>query len=155
MSFSSLNFLHFERISPILIPGVSSIIILEFPIILADSTMLAHSLSLKSPIRIFWELTIEFWERIRLISCSLDISKLKMATGILCLTATVSVTFNTNAVLPTDGRAAIRIKSDGCKPDSCVSSFLKPVSIPVMVPLVWAACSILSKTFNTICLTGT
>ena len=96
-----------------LIPGVSSMIMLELPIILADSTMFAHSLSLKSPFLIFCELTIEFCEIIRLISCSLDISKLNMATGMLCFTATVSVIFKTKAVLPTDGLAAISIISDG------------------------------------------
>ena len=136
-----------------LIPGVSSIIIFELPIILADSTMLAHSLSVKSPIRIFCELTIEFCDKIRLTNCSLDISKLNIATGILCFTAIVSVRLSTNAVLPTEGLAAISIRSDGCSPDNWVSSFLNPVSKPVIVPLVWAACSILSNTLRTICLT--
>ena len=103
---------------------------------LADSTIFSHSLSLKSPIRIFCELTIEFCEITRFISCSLDISKLNIATGILCFTAIVSVKLSTKAVLPTEGLAAIRIKSEGCRPDNCLSSLANPVSKPVIEPFV-------------------
>mgnify|MGYP003049469229 CR=1 FL=1 len=42
-----------------------------------------------------------------------DISRLKMATALFFLNAIYCAMFRTNAVLPMDGRAAIRMKSDG------------------------------------------
>ena len=67
----------------------------------------------------------------RLINCSLDISRLKIAVVIFLFMQTFCAIFNTKAVFPIEGRAAIKIKSDGCKPAVLWSKSIKPVSRPV------------------------
>ena len=42
----------------------------------------------------------------------------------------------TKAVFPIPGRAAIIIKSDGCQPEVILSSFSKPVAIPLKPSLL-------------------
>ena len=62
-SFSSLYFLHLERSSAILIPGVSSMIRLEFPTTPALSISFSHSASARLPVRRCWESTLDSMEK--------------------------------------------------------------------------------------------
>ena len=90
---------------------------LELPIVPMPSTTASQSESVSVPVRSFWESTFDSIDSIRLTSCSFDISRLNTMQGSPFLTATCSTTFRTNAVLPIEGRAAIKIKSDGWNPD--------------------------------------
>ncbi len=99
-----------------LMPGVSSMIRLDLPICAALSINCSHSASDKLPVRRCWESTWDSMENRRFTSCSLDISRLNIATVLFCLNATYSATFRTNAVFPMEGLAATRIKSEGCSP---------------------------------------
>ena len=114
---SSLYFRHLDRISAILIPGVSSMIRLERPMISAPSTSFVQSSSFRLPVRIFCESTCDSIARSRFTSCSFDISRLNIATVTSLRNAIYCAMFRTNAVLPIEGRAAIKTRSDGCIPD--------------------------------------
>ena len=91
----------------------------------------------------------------RFISCSFDISSEKIATVPLLRIVTYSAIFSARAVLPIEGRAAIRIRSAGCRPAVRLSRSWKPVATPVTLPLVRAASSIFAIASMTIRLTGT
>ena len=80
--------------------------------ILALSTISLHSWSERSPVLSFCESTLEFMARIRLASCSFDISRENMAVVTFFLTVTYSAILRAKAVLPIDGLAAIRIRSE-------------------------------------------
>ena len=118
MSFSSLYFLHLERISVTDIPGVSSMIIGEAATVPALSIRRSQSPDCRRPVRISWASTLDSMASIRLTSCSWDISRLKITVGIWFFTQICWTRFRANAVLPIDGLAAIRIRSEGCSPDS-------------------------------------
>ena len=85
--YSSFTFLHLERSSIMEMPGVSSIISLEFPMVPIPSTTASQSESDRVPVLSFWESTLDSMESIRLTSCSLDISRLNTMQGIFFLTA--------------------------------------------------------------------
>ena len=55
-------------------------------------------------------------ENIRFTSCSLLISRLKIAMVRFFLNATFLARFSISAVFPMEGRAAISIRSEGCSP---------------------------------------
>ena len=114
--FSILSFLHFERISLTDIPGVSSMMSVDSPSILALSTSSPHSLGFKEPVRMDCASIFEFMESKRLANCSLDISRLKNTVGIRSFTTTCSAILSARAVLPMEGRAASRSRSDFWKP---------------------------------------
>jgi len=99
-----------------LIPGVSSITKADSPRITVLSVRSRHSWSSSCPVRIFCESTWEFMEIKRFASCTRDISRLNITVVMLFLIATFSAIFNTNAVFPIEGRAAIKIRSDFCNP---------------------------------------
>ena len=112
----SFSLRHFERSSDAVIPEVSSMTRFVLPTRRTLSTSLDQSSSSSSPVRIFCESTREFMDKIRLTSCCLLISRLNIAIVLLLCIEMYSTKFNTNAVLPIAGRAAIRIRSDFCKP---------------------------------------
>ena len=130
-SLFCFNFLHFERRSATVIAELSSTKIGASAITSVLSMILSHSSSTSCPVWIFWEFTRESRAIIRVTSCSFDISRLKIATGILFFTATWCAILSTNAVLPIAGRAATRINSDPCRPVSILSRSMNPVGTPV------------------------
>ena len=85
---SSFIFLHLLRNSVMLMPGVSSMISLEFPMMPIPSTTASQSASVRLPVRSFWESTLDSIESIRFTSCSLDISRLNTIQGRPFRTAT-------------------------------------------------------------------
>ena len=89
----------------------------EFPIIPAPSISFAQSSSCRFPVRILWESTLDSRANRRFTSCSLLISRLKMATDRSFRKAIYWAIFSTNAVFPMDGLAATRIRSEGCRPE--------------------------------------
>ena len=93
-----------------------------------------HSSLVSSPTRAFWESRLASEQSILCISWFLDISKEKKATVFLALMATLAAIFRVKAVLPILGRAATRIKSDGCRPEVRLSKSVKSVGIPVKPP---------------------
>ena len=152
---SILNFLHLLRSSPIEIPGVSSMISFELPILPAPSIRFSQSASCRLPVRSFWASTLDSRANRRLTSCSFDISSENMAAHKCSWMVMCWAKLRTKAVLPIEGRAAIRIRSEGCKPAVCLSKSMKPVGIPVTTPRCFDACSIFAMAFITTCLIGT
>ena len=67
----------------------------------------------------------------RRASCSLDISREKIATGIFASRAAYCAIFRAKAVFPMLGRPAMIIKSDFCNPEVISSIFSNPVGTPV------------------------
>ena len=78
-----------------------------------------------------------FAQTILCTSCSADISIVKMATVSFALSAALTAISMASAVFPIDGRPAMIMKSDGCKPEVRWSSFVKPVDTPEATPLSW------------------
>ena len=115
---SSLYFRHFDLISEIEIPEVSSMIILELPIVPAPSISFSQSVSVRLPVLNTWASTWDSREKRRFTSCSLDISRLKIATARFWRNATCWAILSTNAVFPMEGRAAISTRSERWSPDS-------------------------------------
>ena len=72
-------------------------------------------------------------QSMRCMSCSLLISSEKKATLPPCR-PTYEAMLSVKAVLPIDGRAATRMRSDACRPLVRRSRSLKPVGRPVMPP---------------------
>ena len=70
------------------IPGVSSMVRAEFPMIPIPSTTASQSASVSVPVRSFWESTLDSMASIRFTSCSFDISRLKIIQGRFFFTAT-------------------------------------------------------------------
>ena len=68
----------------------------------------------------------------RFTSSMADISREKMATGILLSTAAFLRRFSENAVLPTDGRAPRMIRFDFCHPNVYLSNVGKPEGTPLI-----------------------
>ena len=66
--------------------------------------------------------------------CSLGISMEKIRTLASAFRAEFMATFSAKAVLPIDGRAAMRIRSEGCRPVVCLSRSAKPVARPATTP---------------------
>ena len=114
--FSSMSLRHLVRISEMLMPGVSSIMMPELPMTPTPSTTESQSASEREPVLNFWASTPDSMDSRRLASCSLDISREKIRAFIRFFMATCCTMFRTKAVLPMDGRAATRIKSEGWKP---------------------------------------
>ena len=84
---------------------------------LAPSRRTSQSPSLKLPVRSIWESTLASMANSLFTSCSLLISRLNSATHLFFRSAMYSAIFSTKAVLPIEGLAAIRIRSEGWKPD--------------------------------------
>ena len=106
-------------------------------------TTLPQSSWLNWPLRIRPESTPATEANTRATSWLLDISKEKKATFFLERMATFWAIFKVNAVLPIDGRAATKIRSDFCKPLVRVSKSRNPVETPVKIPL--CCCSSLMR----------
>ncbi len=88
------------------------------------------SSSLTPPLSFSWESPVS--ESIILFaSCLADISKEKMATGLWKSTAALRAMFSTRAVLPTDGRAAMIMRSEACQPSVILSNDVKPDGTPL------------------------
>ena len=152
---SSLYLRHLDRISCTEIAGVSSMISLLSPILPALSIRSAHSASVRSPVRIFCASTWDSMEKRRFVSCSLDISSEKIAAHRFSLRTTCCAIFRTSAVLPIEGLAAIRIRSEFWNPAVRLSRSVNPVDSPVTLPLIWLAYSIFSIALRTIWRIGT
>ena len=125
------------------------------PILSALSMISAHSVSVRSPVRIFWASTWDCMAMILFTSCSFDISREKIPIHLFSLSEACSAMFRTSAVFPMEGRAAISIKSAGCRPAVRLSRSVNPVDSPVTLPLILEAASILSMALSTISLIGT
>ena len=67
----------------------------------------------------------------------------KNATGIFCLTDIFLAIDRARAVLPIPGLAATITRSLGCQPEVNLSSFSKPVEIPLKAPSLFSISSIL------------
>ncbi len=90
-----------------------------------------QSESERYPVRSLWESTLATEQSMRWTSCSLDISRLKMATGMCSWTAACWAMFRQKLVLPMEGRPATTMRSDGCSPAVISSNLRKPVGTPV------------------------
>ena len=93
---------------------------------------LLHSSSSIFPVLTLLLSTIASLHKILLVICSLDISKLNIATGTFARTAAFVAIFNANADFPIAGLAATKIKSELWSPDVLKSKSEKPVGIPVI-----------------------
>jgi len=71
----------------------------------------------------------------RKASCEADISIENTATAFFARSAALSAMLSANAVLPIEGRAAMTIRSDGCRPEVNSSRSVNPVAMPVSWPL--------------------
>ena len=76
---------------------------------------------LSRPVRNAWLSMLAVLERIRSVSCSQVISRLKMMVGTFCWRATLVAMFSAKLVLPMPGRAAKMIRSERPRPVSTVS----------------------------------
>ena len=92
--------------------------------------MRGHSASFKRPVRSRYESTDASLHSKRVTSCCSDISREKIATGILYWIDACCATFKVSEVLPTPGRAAMMIRSDFWKPPVFASRSLKPLGTP-------------------------
>ena len=70
----------------------------------------------RRPVRNAWLSMPAVLERMRSVSCSQVISKLKMTVGIFCRRATLVAMFSAKLVLPIPGRAARIIRSERPRP---------------------------------------
>ena len=95
------------------------------------SARYSQSSARRAPVRKAWLSMPASAERMRLVSCSLVISRLKMATGTFCCMATRVAMFSAKLVLPIPGRAARMMRSPRPRPVSTVSSRRKPVGMPL------------------------
>ena len=152
---SSLNLRHLERSSATVIPGVSSSKSFVFAMIPELSTTWSQSLSERFPVRSVWESTRDSMANRRFTNCSFDISREKIATVFLSFMVILCAKLSTNAVFPMDGRAAIKIRSDGCIPEVWRSKSVYPVERPVTMLWFRDAISILFTTFITTSRIGT
>ena len=124
----------FARSSRMLRPAVSSMKIRLSASFEAALVSCGKSRSDRKPSRIFDMLTRAREHSSRCTSDCALISRLKTATGCLPSTATCSAMFMASAVLPIEGRAAITIISEPCRPLVMRSRSLKPVESPVVAP---------------------
>ena len=119
------------RISKREMPGVSSMKMGDSDRIPAPVVSFGQSESERYPVRSLWESTLATEHSIRCTSCSFDISRLKMATGMCSWTAACCAMFRQKLVLPMEGRPATTIRSDGCNPAVISSNLRNPVGTPV------------------------
>ena len=110
------NLRHFALISPIVIPGVSSIKIFVSESLLIASLILFQSLFCKFPLISLFNSICPTEAIILLANCSAPISILNIATPFLLDCAILIAKLRANAVFPIAGRAAIIISSLACKP---------------------------------------
>ena len=75
----------------------------------------------RRPVRNAWLSMFAVLERMRSVSCSQVISRLKMIVGTFCWRATFVAMFSANEVLPIPGRAARIIRSERPSPVRTVS----------------------------------
>src|SRR5208282_1885110 len=71
----------------------------------------------RNPVRTLCASTWACEHSMRWTNCSLDISREKIATGTLCPRQAFSAMDTAKALFPIDGRPAMMIKSDFCKPE--------------------------------------
>ena len=136
---------HFARISSTPIDGVSSMKIfasLSVPIA-CDSR--PQSRSPRNPPRSRCASMRASAVSMRRNSCSFDISRLNTPTVMSVLVPTCCAMFSTRLVFPIDGRAAMMIRSDGCRPDVISSRSVKPVGTPVISSLRACSFSMVSR----------
>ena len=91
---------------------------LSTPALVASRT---QSSLVRKPLRSLLESTSASVESIRVASCSLDISREKIATSLSPRRATLVAMFSAKEVFPIPGRAAISSKSDLFRPEVMVS----------------------------------
>ena len=91
----------------------------------------------------------------RKLSCSADISMLKIAAGTLWPSAAFSAMLIASVVLPIDGRPAMMMSSPRCKPAVILSISTKPVDTPVISLVEWLKKSSRSMVFGRICFNDT
>ena len=108
--------LHLLRISMTPMPGVASMMTSLPDMRSMDSRTSLSSSSDRSPISSFLLSTRESMEMRRLPSASLGISSEKMTTRLSSFMATFWAMFSAKAVFPMDGRAAMMMRSDLCRP---------------------------------------
>ena len=115
-SFDVESLLHLLLISPIVIPGVSSIYIWVSASWLIPSLNFLQSLLSSFPVLSLEPSICATDANIRFTNCSAFISRLNNATALSVVLAIFVATFKANAVLPIAGRAAIIINSFSCSP---------------------------------------
>src|SRR5204862_6169128 len=122
----------FVRISMTDTLGESSIKIWASDRAPMDCAMRGHSASFNSPVRSRYESTDASLHNKRVTSCCSDISREKIATGILYWIDACCAILRVSEVLPTPGLAAMMIKSDFWKPPVLASRSLNPLGTPEM-----------------------
>ena len=126
---------HFAFISATVSRGLSSMRMSVRLRAEAASAIFTQSVSRRSPLmrRVFS--TRASLDKRRVASCSLDISREKMATVCFVSLATLSATFSAMEVLPMPGRAASSTRSDLFSPEILASTAERPVERPaILVP---------------------
>ena len=126
----------FVRSSIVLMLGVSSMKMGASASLFMAGASRAKSISSRKPVRRRCESMLATEESRRSTSCSLLISRLKMPTTLPSLTAACSAKLRARLVLPMEGRAAMRTRSDFWSPVVMVSRSAKPVRIPLDLTLV-------------------
>ena len=114
------------RSSMVLMLGVSSMKMGASASLFMAGASRAKSISSRKPVRRRCESMLATDESRRSTSCSLLISRLKMPTTLPSLTAACSAKLSARLVLPMDGRAATRTRSDFWRPVVIVSRSAKP-----------------------------
>ena len=104
------------RISSTVVPAVSSMKMGASDSIPVARVSFGQSESWRRPVLIRWESIRPMEQSMRRASCSMDISRLKTATGIFSIRAACWTMFMARAVLPMEGRPARMIRSEGCRP---------------------------------------
>ncbi len=137
MSCCALSLLHLARNSSTERAGVSSIKIGALERRSSLLCICCHSCGSKVPFLSFSESISASAEIIRSISWLHDISKEKMATGMLKSMAAFRIEETTNAVFPMAGRAAIITNSVFCHPPVIRSNAVNPLATPVSPSLLF------------------
>ena len=137
--------LHLLRISMTPMPGVASMMMSFSDMRPMDSRTSSSSSSVRSPLSSFLLFTLASMAMRRLPRASFAISSEKMTTLLSSFIATFWAMFSASAVLPMDGRAAMMIRSDLCRPFSLLSRSLKCVARPGIAPPCALASLIVSR----------
>ena len=121
----------FERISIMLIEPVSSTQIGAFINLSPAATSLGQSSCDSLPVRNRCDSTFASLHSSRCVTSDFDISSVKSATGVSCLSARFAAAQRPSADFPIDGRAATITRFPGWKPDVSRSRSRNPDGTPV------------------------
>ena len=121
---------HLAFMSATVSSGLSSMRMFSPESTAAALAMFTQSCSRRLPVTRRWFSTVAWLERMRVTSCSRDISSEKTATDLPLERATLSAMLSAILVLPIPGRAASSTRSDLLSPFVLSSSTLRPVGRP-------------------------